>query len=127
VIPAGGGKALRLAANDPPACSGKSSPGVNNHWGKWAPQVQSANGRTYYWVLFSSSRADLPPVPRNGECPNEPPCDPNISITQLYISVVVDDGHGLKSYPAIYLWNQPTDTLNMTPIWENLSIPRVVD
>ena len=30
-----GAQAKRLAANDPPACSGKSSPGVNNHW----PQV----------------------------------------------------------------------------------------
>ena len=27
-----GAQAKRLAANDPPACSGKSSPGVNNHW-----------------------------------------------------------------------------------------------
>ncbi len=38
-----GAQPKRLAANDPPTCSGKSSPGVNNHWPKWSPD--RADGR----------------------------------------------------------------------------------
>src|SRR6185295_12250842 len=53
---------IRLAANDPPACTGKFSPGVNNHAARWAPQALTAGGRTYYWLVFSSNRADIPPV-----------------------------------------------------------------
>ena len=37
-------EAQRLAANDPPACSGKSSPGINNHWPKWSPDRALASG-----------------------------------------------------------------------------------
>jgi hypothetical protein len=127
VVPASGGSgaaAVRLAANDPPACSGKKSPGINNHWAKWAPAVGSAGGKKYYWLLFSSNRADIPPVMRRypdvsgtGE--------PLVQVTQLYMTVVVVEGGKITSYPAVYLWNQPADTLNTTPIWENLSIPRI--
>jgi hypothetical protein len=128
VVRAVGGTSLRLAANDPPACSGKSSPGINNHWGKWAPAVQTSpsDGRRFYWLLFSSNRADIPPVERRYPDPNDTG-EAQVHVTQLYMTVVVDDGHELKSYPAIYLWNQSTSTLNTTPIWENLSIPRVVE
>ena len=57
----GAGTAIRLAANDPVACSGKTSPGVNNHYPKWAPQAQTNQaGRTYYWIVYSSNRAGLP-------------------------------------------------------------------
>ena len=132
VVRAVGGDSLRLAANDPPACSGKSSPGINNHWGKWAPAVQMGNDATdgsakrYYWLLFSSNRADIAPVPRQYPDPNNPG-ETLVEVTQLYMTVVVDDGRQLRSFPAIYLWNQPSDTLNTTPIWENLSIPRVVE
>ena len=52
----------RLAANDPPACSGKSSPGVNNHWPKWSPDRATVGNKTYYWMIFSSNRYGLPPV-----------------------------------------------------------------
>ena len=37
VVPATGGTATRLAANDPPACAGMTSPGITNSWGKWGP------------------------------------------------------------------------------------------
>src|SRR5690606_1119036 len=57
VIPTAGGTAHRLAANDPPACTGESSPGVINSWPKWGPSIESAGGNTYYWVIFSSARA----------------------------------------------------------------------
>ncbi len=45
VVPAGGGTPTRLAANDPPACTGESSPGVINSWAKWSPSAVSAGGR----------------------------------------------------------------------------------
>ena len=56
VVSATGGAALRLHANDPPQCTGKTSPGVYNSWPQWSPQAKSAAGRTYYWVAFSSVR-----------------------------------------------------------------------
>lgn len=55
-LPAGGGTPARLAANDPPACTGITSPGIHNSWAKWSPEVTSVGGKTYYWVIFSSSR-----------------------------------------------------------------------
>ena len=45
-FPAQGGPAVRLDANDPPACTGKKSPGINNHWAKWAPTVPAINGHS---------------------------------------------------------------------------------
>ncbi len=53
VVAAGGGAPTRLAANDPPACSGMTSPGLTNSWGKWGPTALQANGSTYYWIVFS--------------------------------------------------------------------------
>jgi hypothetical protein len=127
VVKQGEGKALRLLANDPPACSGKASPGINNHWPRWAPAVLESGARRYYFLLFSSNRADIPPVDRKYPDPSGL-ADGQIHVTQLYVSVVVDGGeNGLRSYPAIYLWNQPTETLNMTPIWEKLAIPKVIE
>src|SRR5262249_39806513 len=45
VIAAAGGQPMRLEANSPAACSGKTSPGVTNSWPKWSPEVREANGR----------------------------------------------------------------------------------
>ena len=52
----------QLKANQTPVqCSGKMSPGVNNHWPKWSPdRMKAANNRTYYWMIFSSNRYGLP-------------------------------------------------------------------
>jgi hypothetical protein len=126
VVKVGSPQVLRLAANDPPKCSGKKSPGINNHWPKWAPAALGRDGRTYYFFMFSSNRSDIPDVDRTYPDPSNTG-EAKIHVTQLYASVVVDSPeNGLKSYPAIYLWNQPTDTLNMTPIWENLAIPSVI-
>ena len=64
------GEATRLRANDPPVCSGKSSPGVNNHWPKWSPDSATVGNKTYYWLIFSSNRYGLPAVtPSNGARP----------------------------------------------------------
>jgi WD40-like Beta Propeller Repeat len=104
VIPAAGGAATRLAANDPPACSGKASPGVTNSWPKWAPDSSHADTRTFYWLAFSSTRGD-------GGNP------------QVYVAPIVIDGGVVKTYPALYLWNQPAAENNHTPAWDNFQIP----
>jgi hypothetical protein len=103
VIPAAGGTPVRLAANDPPACSGKTSPGVTNSWPKWAPSVTAVNGKRYYWLTFSSTR----------DAAGNP---------QLYVTPIVDDGQNLVTYPALYLWNQPATENNHTPAWDDFSI-----
>jgi hypothetical protein len=107
VIPAKGGAGTRLAANDPPACSGVSSPGVTNSWPKWGPTALQANGNTYYWLIFSSTRAD-------GGAP------------QLYMTGIVVDGSGTpQTHGAVYLWNQPAAQHNHTPAWDTFKLPPV--
>ena len=104
VIPSGGGTATRLVANDPPACTGHASPGVTNSWPKWAPSVsQASGGRTFYWLVFSSSRAG--------------------SLPQLFVTPVVVTGTTVQTYGALYLWNQPATTGNHTPAWDFFKIP----
>jgi hypothetical protein len=132
VVPAAGGTPTRLAANDPPACTGEKSPGVLNSWPKWSPTVRSgpdgtANaGKKYYFLLFSSARQS--PF-RLGQGP----------ASQLYLATVVEDTNGdLKTYPAMYLWNQsfeitdqttdpptvaPVQTSNLTPAFDEFVIP----
>jgi hypothetical protein len=132
VVPAAGGTPLRLAANDPPLCSGEASPGVTNSWAKWSPTVrggpsQSAHaGNRYYFLLFSSTRQS--PF-RLGQAP----------ASQLYLTTLVELPTGeLKSYPAMYLWNQsfeitnpgadppvvaPIQTSNLTPAFDEFVIP----
>ena len=52
-----GGTAVRLAANDAAACQTTlASPGLTNDWPKWSPHATTANGKTYYWLTFSSKR-----------------------------------------------------------------------
>jgi WD40-like Beta Propeller Repeat len=109
-------KSQRLDANDPPKCSGKVSPGVNNHWAKWSPDVQSDGGRTYYWLIFSSNRYGTPPVTASGT---------TVEVSQLYATAIVVSETSLQMYPAIYLWNQKPDTLNTTPAWDPFKIPVV--
>jgi len=104
VVPAAGGVATRLKANDAPECTHQMSPGLTNSWPKWSPSAQTVNGKTYYFLTFSSRRPDTP---------------------QLYVTALVDDGKTLTSYPALYLWNQPPDEGNHTPDWEDFNIPSV--
>ena len=89
----------RLGANDPPQCSGRTSPGVTNSWPKWAPTVKTANGRNYYWLTFSSRRTGFVP--------------------QIFITAVVVDAAGkVETFPALYVWNQPELEANHTPAWD---------
>ncbi|AKT36885.1 TolB family protein [Chondromyces crocatus] len=106
VIPAQGGDAVRLAANDPVACTGRTSPGVTNSWPKWAPEATTVNGRTYYWLVYSSKRG-------NGTTP------------QLYMTGVVVEGSNVQTYTSVYLWNQPENESNHTPAWDVFKIPPI--
>jgi hypothetical protein len=105
VVPAEGGTPVRLAANDPTACLGESSPGIANTWPKWSPRAETSGGRTYYFLTFSSKRAPE-------------------TVPQLYVTPVVTDEIGtVTTYPAIYLWNQPAAEHNHTPAWDAFDIP----
>ena len=103
VSPAAGGVPVRLAANDPSACTGAVSPGVTNSWPRWSPGAQDNGGRRYYWLTFSSTRS-------GGQ-------------RQIYVAPVVDNGVTLTTYPALYPWNQAASDDGHTPAWDNFSIP----
>jgi len=103
VVKGAGGTPTRLAANDPPSCGARTSPGVTNSWPKWAPGASDVAGHRYYWLTFSSTR---------GAAGNP----------QLYVTPVIDDGATLRTYPALYLWNQPAAENNHTPAWDNFGI-----
>ncbi len=132
VVPFGGASATatRLAANDPPSCQSAPSPGVQNSWPKWSPDVESCpDGNTYYWLVFSSSREGIKFNTANLHFTG------GVTTTsQLYLTgISVSSSGQITSYPALYLWNQPsTDSLHMpgnpqsnhTPSWETVSIPR---
>jgi hypothetical protein len=132
VVPAAGAPSpTRLVANDPPACEGVSpSPGVTNSWPKWSPDVESCpDGKTYYWLVFSSTREGLP-FNANGTNFKSQPDGPT---SQLYIAgLSVDASGAVATYPAVYIWNQATHSAahggdpqsNHTPIWEVVNIPR---
>jgi hypothetical protein len=104
-----GGTAVRLAANDAAACQTTlASPGLTNDWPKWSPHATTANGKTYYWLTFSSKRIGTVNA-------------------QLYVTALVVDGAGkLTSYPAMYLWNQPAADGNHTPSWDDFTIPPII-
>jgi hypothetical protein len=124
VIPASGGKATRLAANDPPACGKQKSPGVINSWPKWSPDVQTDKGKNYYWLIFSSARA-YPGQFEMDEIQGISPPDRHSS--QLYMTGIVEDTttHELKTFAGVYLWNQGAMTTNLTPAWDEFKIPPV--
>lgn len=122
VVPSKGGEALRLSANDPPACSGEVSPGVHNSWPKWAPSVKEDDeGRKYYWLIFSSARRY---VGQFDLVPDE--YSPGGPSSQLYMAgIIVEGGEIVEHFPAVYLWNQTTNASNLTPAWDEIQIPDV--
>jgi hypothetical protein len=128
VVPAAGGTATRLAANDPAKCSGVASPGVENTWPKWAPApaggmvTPASDGKLYYWVTFSSIRINDPNNPATGSATGA-----TLGKTQLYVAGVVVDpsqGNAITTFPAIYLWNQDPTENNLIPAWDNFTIPQ---
>lgn len=118
----------RLAANDPATCTGLTSPGIQNTWPKWAPAqaggvAASSDGKTYYWVTFSSIRINDPNSPAStGSAQMTAGTGPQGKV-QLFISGVSVDGSGtITTYPAVYLWNQDPTVNNLIPAWDNFSI-----
>jgi hypothetical protein len=104
IVPAKGGTATRLTSNDPPACTGKTSPGLTNSWPRWAPTAETFDGKKYYWVVFSSTRRDA-------------------ANPQLFVSgVVTTESTGSitieKTYPALYVTAQIAEENNHTPAWD---------
>jgi hypothetical protein len=110
VVPASGGTPVRLAANDPPACSGAKSPGTYNSWPKWSPEVGTSGTKKYYFLVFSSAR-------NNGTARFG---------ARLYVTPVVVEGSTVTTYAALYLWNQPDNEDNHSPAWDTLQIPDVI-
>ena len=105
-----GGTAVRLTANDAATCqSSLASPGLTNDWPKWSPHATTGgDGRTYYWLTFSSKRTGS-------------------TNAQLYVTAIVREPSGqLTTYPALYLWNQPAGDGNHTPSWDDFALPPIV-
>ncbi len=105
VIPSQGGTPTKIHGNSPTSCSGTTSPGVTNSWAKWAPAVtKTDDGRSFYWIVFSSKRLGMTP--------------------QLFVSgMEVDPKGAISTYGALYLWNQPSTEGNHTPAWEYFNVP----
>lgn len=135
IVPRLGGTATRLIANDPVSCTGETARGSINSWPKWSPRVAQKNGKSYYFLMFSSARGypesfRLPPARLTPAISNKS--------AQLYMAaIVVDDvTQAITTYPAVYLWNQNISvnaqgeativpTSNLTPAWDDFSIPPV--
>lgn len=143
IVPAAGGSSVRVAANDPPQCTGLNTNTLHNSWPKWSPYPKEVNGAKYYFLTFSSSRySDFVITKSQGSCSNDVPG------SELYLAMVkVKDGV-VTTYPGIYLWNQKylfatdangnpvTDAsgnpsysvepgLNVTPAWDEFVVPTV--
>ncbi len=119
IVPGEGGTAVRLQANDPPTCTGLTSPGLTNSWPRWAPTAEEHGGLRYYWLVFSSKRR----LAENAN-PGDPP------IPQLYIAAVVTELDGqsetlVQDYPALYVRSQNPNENNHTPAWENFVVDEI--
>ena len=131
----GKGTPTRLAANDPPACTGLTTATIYNSWPKWSPLVTTVSGESYYFYTFSSARQSTSTVPGSGGSPPE-------ATSELFLGAIKVDATGnVTSFPAIYLWNQhnvvTTDATtmmstvtvaggtNLTPAWHDFVIPPV--
>jgi hypothetical protein len=135
VVSSEGGMPVRLAANDPVACAGDNlGDGLINSWPKWSPHATSVDGKTYYFLIFSSARL----YPGSFVIPRGPytPATLDTRSSQLYMAaIVVDDASGeITTYPAVYLWNQnrvvaagttEVQNSNLTPAWDDFVIPPV--
>lgn len=138
LVSSNGGALTRLIANDAVACAGDDvSMGLMNSWPKWAPKALTVDGKTYYFVIFSSARKHEKQflIPAGQYTPQT--LDRRSS--QLYMAaIVVDKASGaITTYPAVYLWNQSrlvvdgevTDiemSSNLTPAWDDFKIPPVI-
>ena len=139
IVPAGGGTPTRLAANDPDTCAGdNTAAGILNSSPRWSPDAISVNGKTYYFLIFSSARKYGDEFATQFSIANSPlgsyqglPISSQLWLT----AVVVDDKTGaVTTYPAYYVWNQNRAVLpggtgagiqafNLTPTWDAVQLP----
>lgn len=141
VIPAAGGTAVSLAANDPGTCGGDDPKiGQINSWPKWSPDAFTSKGKTYYFLVFSSARKYGDDFSQQFKLPPNPlaPFKGLTDSSQLYLAAVVVDNttKEVTSYPAVYIWNQNrlagTDGAaglkysNLTPAWDPIKLPPIV-
>jgi len=143
VIPRDGGTRTPLIANQPVMCAGDNPDiGFINSWPKWSPNAVTVDGKTYYFLIFSSGRKydGQFAIPRSTDTPStlDDGNAAGVRSSQLYMAgVVVDDATGaITSYPAVYLWNQnrvvvggmatTIQSSNLTPAWDEFQIPPVV-
>lgn len=121
----------KLAANQPAACTGLTTPGVQNTWPKWAPAqaggvAASSDGNTYYWITFSSIRIRDPNSSASVGSAQMDGGGPAGKV-QLYIAGVAVSGSGaISTFPAVYLWNQDSTVNNLIPAWDNFTLPPAV-
>jgi hypothetical protein len=131
----GSGTTTRLAANDPPMCTGLTTATIHNSWPKWSPLVQTVKGTSYYFLTFASARQSTSDIMLSGG-------GPPVAASELFLAAVKVDAQGhITTYPAVYLWNQdnlvtvdpstmmptvtPVTGLNLTPAWHDFAIPPV--
>ncbi|MFZ5897520.1 MAG: hypothetical protein ACOY0T_41105 [Myxococcota bacterium] len=141
VIPAEGGTATRLVANDPVACVGDDmSRGIINSWPKWSPDAFKTRGKTYYFVIFSSARKYGDEFSQQFKLPlSSASAFTGLNdSSQLWLAaVVVDESGNVKTYPALYVWNQNRlataggtgmgiQFSNLTPAWDPFKLPPIV-
>ncbi|HWP06253.1 MAG TPA: hypothetical protein VNN72_10945 [Polyangiaceae bacterium] len=142
VIPAEGGTATALAANDPNACGGDDvTKGIINSWPKWSPDAFSAHGKTYYFLIFSSARKYGDEYSKQFTLPKNSLSSFNglNDSSQLWLAgIVVDNATGaIQTFPALYIWNQnrlatndgngmAIQFSNLTPAWDPFKLPPVV-
>ena len=128
VIPATGGSATRLVANDPNACAADPTPlALINGSPAWGPSAVHHDGRSYYFLLFTSARKYGDEFATQFELNGLDLLNKPRASTQLYLTtIVVDDATGsVASYPAVYIWNQnrsaasgtPSSYAAITPVW----------
>jgi hypothetical protein len=143
IVAAAGGTAMPIAANLPNACAGDDTArGIINSWPKWSPDVVTAHGKVYYFVIFSSARKYGDEFSKQFQLPANPLSSFKglTDSSQLYLAaIVVDKVTGaIKTYPAAYVWNQNRTPgaggagaqgiqySNLTPAWDPFKLPPLV-
>jgi hypothetical protein len=117
--------AIRLKANDADACNTlvASRRGALNSWAKFSPRASTNKNKTYYWLIFSSTR-DTPESQRVSV--SDPKYAPTETLySRLFMAAFTVEGGQVTTYPAIYLWNQEETSNNLTPAWDEFKIPAV--
>jgi len=127
-----------------PAGGDSLTTGIINSWPKWSPDAVpvKANGKTYYFLVFSSARKYGDEFSKQFDLPiNTLSSFKGLAkSSQLYLAaVVVDDATGvITSYPAVYIWNQNRTPgangtsatslaySNLTPAWDPITLPDLV-